>query len=620
MKSSFQRPEFRLFFLILFLALLVPASPGLAETGGGLRELLGLKSAERPFLRADEAFTVEVVRLAGGGVRAQWTIAPGYYLYRDQLEIGLDGRDLIAAGQAEIPSGEPKLDPEFGQTEVFHKTLAVRLRPPLEGTRLVLGYQGCAEGGICYPPMVQTFELASLAVVEGAMIDEPSGASKGGDAQDWSADPAQLARLLEIGGWWSNLITFYGLGLLLAFTPCNLPMIPIVSALVAGQPGKRSPRRGFLLSLVYVLSVSVTYAAAGVLTALLGANLQASFQNPWVLWIFAGLFAMLALAMFGLYEVQMPSAIQSRIDMWVRRVRGGTLAGTVGMGLLSALIIGPCVAAPLAGALIYIGQSGDALLGGAALFVLSLGMGTPLLLVGTSASALIPRAGPWMIYVQHLFGLLLLAVALWIVGRLLPPPVMLLLWGGLLVVSCVWLGALHPARTPARRLGQGVALVGVLYGAVLMLAGTSGGERFWPPLGHLQGGASATIHVPFKPIKTVADLQRELDGAKERGQSVVLDFYADWCVDCIIMARTTFADPRVVQALQPVLTLQADVTANDAEDRALMSHLGVIGPPTLLFFDQTGEERRNYRVVGLLQPDPFLRQVEQALGAVGDMP
>lgn len=621
MKSSFRRPESRLFLLILFLALWMPVSPGLAETGGGLRELLGLKSAERPFLRADEAFTVEVVRLADGGARVQWTIAPGYYLYRDQLEIGLDGRDLIAAGQAEIPSGEPKLDPEFGQTEVFHKTLTVRLRPPLEGTRLVLGYQGCAEGGICYPPMVQTFELAGLAVVEGAMIDGPTGTSKGGDAQDWSADPAQLARLLEIGGWWSNLITFYGLGLLLAFTPCNLPMIPIVSALVAGQPGKRSPRRGFLLSLVYVLSVSVTYAAAGVLTALLGANLQASFQNPWVLWIFAGLFVTLALAMFGLYEVQMPSAIQSRIDMWVRRVRGGTLVGTVGMGLLSALIIGPCVAAPLAGALIYIGQSGDAFLGAAALFALSLGMGTPLLLVGTSASALIPRAGPWMIYVQHLFGLLLLAVALWIVGRLLPPPVMLMLWGGLLVVSCVWLGALHPARTPARRLGQGVALAGVVYGAVLMVAGTSGGERFWPPLGHLQGsGAGATIHVPFKPIKTIADLQRELDGAKERRQSVMLDFYADWCVDCIIMARTTFADPRVVQALQPVLTLQADVTANDAEDRALMSHLGVIGPPTLLFFDQTGEERRNYRVVGLLQPDPFLRQVEQALGTAEELP
>lgn len=619
MKSSSRRLGFRPFFLILLLAIWVPVSPALAETGGGLRELLGLKSAERPFLRADEAFTVEVVRLANGGARVQWVIAPGYYLYRDQLAVSLDGRDLIAAGQADIPSGEPKLDPEFGQTEVFHKTLTLHLRPPLEGMRLVLGYQGCAEGGICYPPMVQTFELAGLAVVESALPYRPSGTDDG-QAQNWSTNPAELARLLEIGGWWSNLITFYGLGLLLAFTPCNLPMIPIVSALVAGQPGKRSPRRGFLLSLAYVLSVSMTYAAAGVLTALLGANLQASFQNPWVLWGFAGLFVVLALAMFGLYEVQMPSAIQSRIDMWVRRVRGGTLAGTVGMGLLSALIIGPCVAAPLAGALIYIGQSGDAFLGGAALFSLSLGMGTPLLLVGTSASALIPRAGPWMIYVQHLFGLLLLAVALWIVGRLLSPPVMLMLWGGLLVVSCVWLGALHPARTPARRLGQGVALVGVLYGAVLMLAGASGGERFWPPLGHLQGGASATIHVPFKPIKTVADLQRELDGAKERGQSVVLDFYADWCVDCIIMVRTTFADPRVVQALQPVLTLQADVTANDAEDRALMSHLGVIGPPTLLFFDQAGEERRNYRVVGLLQPDPFLRQVEQALGAPETVP
>jgi thiol:disulfide interchange protein DsbD len=606
--------------VFLALGLLTPVSPVLADSAGGLREMLGLEQAEPHFLRAEQAFGVDVRRLPDGGVVAHWTIAPGYYLYREQLQVNLDGRDLIAAGQVEIPPGKSKLDENFGDTTVYFDTLAITLRPPLEGSQLMLRYQGCATGGVCYPPMVQTFALDALPLAEAAVTPEAPVAKGAGDAREWSADPAQLAHLLEIGGWWSNLITFYGLGLLLAFTPCNLPMIPIVSALVAGQPGKRSPRRGFLLSLVYVLSVSVTYAAAGVLTALLGANLQASFQNPVVLWVFATLFVLLALAMFGLYEVQMPSAIQSRIDMWVRRVRGGTLMGTVAMGLLSALIIGPCVAAPLAGALIYIGQSGNAVLGGAALFVLSLGMGTPLLLVGTSASALIPRAGPWMIYVQHLFGLLLLAVALWIVGRLVPPPVMLILWGGLLVVSCVWLGALHPARTPARRLGQGVALVGVLYGALLMVAGTSGGERFWPPLSHLQGGAKAPAHVDFKRIKTVADLQRELDEAKGRRQAVVLDFYADWCVDCVIMARTTFADPRVVQALQSVLTLQADVTANDAEDRELMRHLEVIGPPTLVFFDRAGQERRNDRVVGLSQPEPFLRQVQQISGAAGEVP
>ena len=593
--------------------LLILASPLCVQAEGrGLRELLGLAPVEAPFLRADEAFTVSVQRLSDGGVQAQWTIAPGYYLYRDQVEASLDGRDLVAADQALIPPGELKNDPEFGQTQVFHDGLTVRLRPPLEGARLVLGYQGCAEGGVCYPPMVQTFDLEALPVIEASSIDSGASSKARDGWAKWRDDPARLAHLLEIGGWRTNLLIFYGLGLLLAFTPCNLPMVPIISALVAGAPGKRSAWRAFMLSLAYVLSVSVAYAVAGMLTALLGANVQASFQNPWVLWGFAGLFALLALAMFGLYEVQMPSFIQSRIDSWVRRVRGGTLAGTMAMGLLSALIIGPCVAAPLAGALIYIGQSGDVWLGGATLFSLSLGMGTPLLLVGTSAGVLVPRAGPWMVYVQHLFGLMLLAVSLWILNRVLAPSYSLILWGVWLIVVGVWLGALNPAKTPARRIGQGLALGIVVYGAFVMAGGVSGGDRFWLPLSHLRGHAGASVQVPFKPIKTVADLREELDGARQRGQAVMLDFYADWCVDCVIMERTTFTDPRVVQALQPVLTLQADVTANDDEDRALMAHLDVIGPPTLLFFDASGEERRNYRVVGLLQADPFLRHLEEA--------
>ncbi|HMM44914.1 MAG TPA: protein-disulfide reductase DsbD [Candidatus Macondimonas sp.] len=604
--SSCHRFTTRPLLLLLALAILTVAPAAVAQ-GGGLREMLGLAPSPTPFLRADEAFTVTMERRVDGGAQARWTIASGYYLYRGQIEVYLDGRDLVAAGQVTIPRGEPKNDPEFGQTEVFHETLTVHIAPPLEGSRLVLGYQGCADGGVCYPPMVQTFELASLPVAE---IDAETAAAPP-PWFNWQDNPAELARLLEIGGWWTNLLTFYGLGLLLAFTPCNLPMIPIVSALVAGQPGKRSTGRAFALSLIYVLSVSITYAAAGVLTALLGANLQASFQNPLVLWSFAGIFALLGLAMFGLYELQMPSFIQSRIDMWVRRVRGGTLAGTAAMGLLSALIIGPCVAAPLVGALIYIGQSGDVWLGGTALFVLSLGMGTPLLLVGTSAGVLVPRAGPWMLYVQHLFGLMLLAVALWIVNRLVPPALALLLWGGWLIIVGVWLGALNPARTPARRIGQGLAVVVVVYGALLMSGGASGGDRFWLPLGHLRGGAATVVHVPFKPIKTVPDLERELEGARARGQTVMLDFYADWCVDCVIMARTTFSDPRVVESLQPVLTLQADVTANDEADRALMAHLGVIGPPTILFFDASGRELRNDRVVGLLKPEPFLRHLEQ---------
>ena len=625
MKTSSFRLAAWLSLVLMVMGLAQPSFPALADSTGGLRQMLGLEQPEPHFLRAEQAFGVDVRRLPDGGAVARWTIAPGYYLYREQLQIHLDGRDLIGAGQVDIPAGKAKQDENFGATTVYFDSLVVTLRPPLEGNQLMLRYQGCATGGVCYPPMVQTFALDDLPVAEPATRESvpvsPPSKPLGDTVREWGSDPEQLAHLLEIGGWWTNLITFYGLGLLLAFTPCNLPMIPIVSALVAGQPGKRSPYRAFLLSLIYVLSVSVTYAAAGVLTALLGANLQASFQNPVVLWGFAGLFGLLGLAMFGLYELQMPSFIQSRIDMWVRRVRGGTLLGTVAMGLLSALIIGPCVAAPLVGALIYIGQSGDLWLGGTILFVLSLGMGTPLLLVGTSAGVLVPRAGAWMVYVQHLFGLMLLAVALWIINRLVTPQVALVLWGVWLIVVGVWLGALNPAQTPARRVGQGLALAVVIYGALVVTGGVSGGDRFWLPLDHLRGAATTpAMHVPFKRIKTVADLQRELDGASARNQPVMLDFYADWCVDCVIMAQTTFSDSRVVQALGAVLILQADVTANDAEDRELMRHLEVIGPPTLVFFGPDGRERRSERVVGLLQPEAFLNHLNRVEGMSGETP
>ena len=411
------------------------------------------------------------------------------------------------------------------------------------------------------------------------------------------------------------MLGFLIFGLLLAFTPCVFPMIPILSGIIAGQGEHLTTRKAFVLSLVYVLAMAVTYTIAGVLAGLFGANLQAAFQNPWVLSAFAAIFVLLALSMFGFYELQLPSSIQSRIMQAQNRQQGGTLTGVAVMGFLSALIVGPCMAPPLAGALIYIGQTGDAVIGGLALFALSIGMGLPLILVGTVGGKYLPKAGTWMDAVKAVFGVLLLGVAIWMLERFLPATVTQLLWAVLLITSAVYMGAtdsLKEAASGWRRLWKSIGVVLLLWGALILIGVAGGGKgTVLAPLAGLSvgGGASAPAELTFRQVDNEAELDQALAQAKAAGQPVMLDFYADWCVSCKEMEHNTFSDARVIEALDGFLVLQADVTANNAEHKALLKRFDLYGPPGIIFWDDQGERVREHWVVGYQPPDEFLTHV-----------
>jgi thiol:disulfide interchange protein DsbD len=401
-------------------------------------------------------------------------------------------------------------------------------------------------------------------------------------------------------------------------------MIPIISSIVVGQGEQTSTRSAFFMSLAYVLAMALTYTAAGVIAGVSGANLQAAFQNPWIIGVFSLVFVALAFSMFGFYELQLPSRLQSKLTEMSNRQAGGTIAGSAVMGFLSALIVGPCVAAPLAGALIYISQSGDATLGGIALFALSMGMGTPLLLIGTSAGKLLPRVGGWMNAIKAVFGVLLLGLAIWMLERVLPASITMLLWSILLIVSAVYLGALQrtePDATGWKKLWQGTGLVLLVYGVLIMIGAFSGGRDVLQPLqatgftgGRETQAAPIPDHaLPFQQVKGLDGLNNALSRASANNQSVMLDFYADWCVSCKEMEKYTFSDPGVQAALENVMLLQTDVTPNDQQDKKLMKQFGLFGPPSILFFDKGGNEKSQHRVVGFMDAEEFRAHVMRTL-------
>jgi thiol:disulfide interchange protein DsbD len=439
----------------------------------------------------------------------------------------------------------------------------------------------------------------------------------GGSEQD------RLASFLLEKPLWLSAGMFFLLGIGLAFTPCVFPMIPILSGIIIGQGTAITTRRAFTLSLVYVLAMALTYTIAGVVVALLGANLQIWFQDPWVLGTFAAVFVLLSLSMFGFYELQVPTSIQSRLSEISNRQGGGTLIGVGIMGFLSALIVGPCITAPLVAALLVIGQAGDPVLGATALFALSMGMGAPLLAIGTSAGKLLPRAGAWMDAVKAVFGVLLLAVAIWLVERVLPTAVTMALWAILLIVSAIYLGALDAIRDGAtgwHRLWKGVGVVLLLYGALLLVGAAAGGRDVLQPLkGTTLAGATATgveQTSAFRYVKGPQGLDQALREAASQSKPVMLDFYADWCVSCKEMEKYTFSDPRVQAAWSEAILLKTDVTANDAQDQALLKRFGLFGPPAILFFTPEGDELRDYRVVGFVPPERFSKHVHTAFGGI----
>ena len=576
-------------------------------------------------LPADEAFAFSVIAIDANTLMASWNIHPEYYLYHDKFFIETKGAEI---GEVVFPKGKEKDDPLFGKVQIHKGQLNVEI--PLENIQstpitFVAKYQGCWLGGICYPPMEKVTDV--ILPVQGENTNTPPIQSVQ-DIANISSTPAtvlnktknvelnetdKITNILKQGDVLWTLGWFFVIGLGLSLTPCVFPMIPILSGIIVGQKGVTT-RKALIMSIVFVLAMSVTYTIAGVLAGLFGENLQILFQTPWVLIVFSLVFVALAFSMFGYYEIQLPARLQNKIANISNKQEGGHLIGVAIMGFLSALIVGPCVAPPLAGALIYIGQTGDAVLGGLSLFVMSLGMGAPLLAIGAGASKL-PKAGGWMDNVKYVFGILMLAVAIWLLDRITSPIVSLALWATLFSFSPIAMGVLNSLTntpTPWQRIFKAIGLLVLAYGILLWgLVARGGGDMLAPLAGYGNGAQVEQVHVKFEKIKSNKDLDQALLRAKANNQIVMLDFYADWCISCKELERFVFSNANVVNKMQNVIALQADVTANDATDKALMTRFNIIGPPAILFF-KNGIENRPQRIVGEINAQGFLEHLKKS--------
>ncbi|GAO36475.1 thiol:disulfide interchange protein [Sulfuricella sp. T08] len=592
----------------------LPGAQAEAEKKPSFLKMLG--GGQEEFLPVDQAFKLVVKAIDNDTLLASFTITESYYLYRDKIKFSLKGGGASIDAVA-MPKGEIKTDPNFGSTEVYHQSFQATIKLKREGNgeqaiNLAVVYQGCSEKGICYPPVQKTVALTLPTVAAAQQSAAAAGAeiiapSKPVEAQ--GNESSRIGDLFKGGSFWLIMVSFFGFGLLLALTPCVFPMIPILSGIIVGQGHALTKSRAFGLSLAYVLGMALTYAAVGVAAGMSGTLFSSALQNPWVLGGFALVFVALAFSMFGFYELQMPSFIQNRFNDASNRVKGGSAAGVFVMGALSAVIVGPCVAAPLAGALLYIGQTGDVVLGGSALFSLALGMGAPLLLVGVSAGALLPKAGAWMEAVKSFFGVLLLGMAIWLISPVISPVVYMLLWAGLLIVSAIYLRAIDPLPHPASgfaKFWKGVGVVALIVGVALLIGALSGNRDMLQPLSGLRAEAKAAgvESLKFERVKNVAELESRLKQAD--GKIVMLDFFADWCVSCKEFERFTFGDAKVQAKLRDAVLLQVDVTANSEEDKALLKKFGLFGPPGIVFFDKSGKELSDARVVGYEPPEKFI--------------
>lgn len=593
----------------------VIAAPLAISALGGL----GLNDGEDEILGPDQAFKLST-SVSNNALVASWEIADGHYLYRDKFKLSLIDANGVESGTLDIPAGEKKNDEFFGEIFVFHHNATAKLAfinntGSEQKATFKVRYQGCSEiSGICYPPITKKIPVVlPISSAQTPAIDKTESSSDS-NADQYISEQDQIAATLTTGSTWIILISFFGFGLLLAFTPCVFPMIPILSSIIIGHGKDITTRHAFIMSTVYVLAMALTYTIAGVVAGLFGENLQAAFQNAWILGSFAIVFVALSFSMFGFYDLQLPNSWQSKLTSISNSQKGGTLSGVAIMGFLSALIVGPCVAAPLAGALIYIGQTGDAVLGGLALFALSMGMGAPLIAIGTSAGKLLPRAGAWMDAVKAVFGVMLLAVAIWMLERILPAAASMILWALLLIISAIYMGSLEPLEhgiSGWRRLWKGVGIFLLAYGVLILIGVASGGRDVLQPLkgvamaSSAQPGSHATEHLQFKQVKGLDGLEKALAEAKAQGKPVMLDFYADWCVSCKEMEKLTFVDTDVKNKLADFVLLQADVTPNDEKDKELYEHFKIIGPPAIVFYGTDGIERRNLRVVGYMPAEEF---------------
>lgn len=564
-----------------------------------------------------------------GQLKLIWTIKDGYYLYRDKIELSYGSE--VAELKRRYSEAEQKDDPLFGRVWVYHNQALIDLDltsttgRPVDST-VTITYQGCWDGGICYPPVTTSIDLKQLPVnivkvdSSSSAVNSSAAMAKNTTGQANNVAPIaqseqdRFAAMISGSSLLLTLGAFFVAGLALALTPCVFPMIPILSSIIAGQGHRTTAMHGFMLSLVYVLAVAVTYTLIGVIAGLFGENLQAAFQNAWIIGLFSFVFVLLSLSMFGFYELQLPTALQSRLNNLSNGQKGGTVMGVAIMGLLSALIVGPCMAAPLAGALIYIGQTGDPLLGGAALFSLSMGMGVPLLIVGASAGKLLPKAGVWMESVKAGFGVMLLLLAVWMLDRVIDDSIALLLYAVILLVAAVYMKALDRLQDEARGwrvFWKGIGVVLLLYGTLLFVGGMTGGTSLLQPLKNIvaAGATQVSTEMRFVTVTNKTQLDQLLAEAKAQNKPVMLDFYADWCVACVELDLFTFSDAGVQQGLSGFSRIKVDVTANDDDAKELSRDYSVIGPPALIFYDRAGTLQPNMTLIGVIEPEVFINHI-----------
>jgi thiol:disulfide interchange protein DsbD len=622
-----------------------PAGSGAAGGIGGLIQDLGISridGSNEP-LPADEAFVFDLLALDKNRLIARWKVTPGHYLYKDKIKFKLESPDGVQLNAASFPAAKQKHDEYFGDIEIYEHDFDIRI--PVSGANgreitVLSQYQGCSEiTGICYPPLKKTITLALADAPDAAVPSSPSSTTgqtisntpenaAGVTATQAVQTPEQpvseqdaILNQISTGSMIGTILSFFLVGIGLALTPCVFPMIPILSGIIAGQGNNLSTRKAFGLSLAYVLPMAIVFAIVGVIAGLGGANLQILFQNPWVISAFALLFVLLAFSMFGFYDLQMPASIQSKLNNLSNKQESGSYIGAAIMGVLSALIVGPCVTAPLIAALTYIAQTGDAIFGGLTLFALGLGMGTPLLLVGISAGKLLPKAGAWMDATKAIFGVMMLGLAIWMLERILPIEIIMVLTGILLIVSGVYMGALNVIPEGVSKwkyLWKGVGFVILLYGALMLIGVATGSKNLLYPLkGSFAGAGNNSLateqSLKFQPVKGISGLQEALEIAKKQNRTVMLDFYADWCISCKEMEHKTFTDANVINVLKDTMLIQADVTANDEKDQALLKYFGLFGPPGIMFFTPDGKENKAYRLVGEVPPKRFAAHVEKFL-------
>ena len=577
----------------------------LVAVGAPMTTAQSLDGGGSEFVPVEEAFQYDLQEHSDGSISLSWRIAPGYYLYRKRMEVQGQNGELE---EVIYPDGETISDEYFGESEVYFNSAELLIRSG-SADIIQLSWQGCAEAGLCYPPQHATIDVTKSSSASGSPSDPASG--------ELAADESLASQLTDSGLVW-NLLVFFGLGLLLAFTPCVLPMIPILSSVIVGSGALR--KRAFWLSLTFVLAMAVTYSALGVAAAFAGANLQGMLQQPIFIGPLAIIFVLLALAMFGLYELQLPAPIRDRLERANSRQSGGSLAGAAVMGFFSALLASPCMTAPLAGALLYIADSGDAVLGGLALLALGLGMGAPLVALATLGSSLLPRPGPWMNGIKAVFGFILLGTAIWFLERVLDNSVVLALWGALALSIGLILRQTAGAtnKMALRNLLNTSGMVVALWGALMIIGAAAGGHQMLHPLEKLAQGEAviadgvADSSGSFEDFKSWPDLERSLAEAGGRGQWTLVDFYADWCVSCKVIEEEVFGDPKVQQAMGDMALLRADVTKNDLADQELMRRLKVLGPPTVMIFGPDGQEYRAQRTIGEISAEAFLERLHTA--------